>query len=118
MANKSKDKGNRFERLLVKYLETFGIPARRAWGSNGRSMGWHEEVDILAAENIKIQAKVRNKLPSYIKPSEEVDLQIIKEDRGETFVLMRLDDWIQDFNLINDYQKEIVKLKAKRELEE
>ena len=31
---------------------------------------------------------------------------------------MRLDDWIQDFNLINDYQKEIVKLKAKRELEE
>ena len=53
-----------------------------------------KEVDILINDEIKVQAKVRKKLPSYIIPSEHVDIQIIKEDRGKMYVVQELNDWI------------------------
>ena len=47
MPNKSKAKGNRFEREIVECCQANDVPAIRAWGSNGRSLGHHEEVDVL-----------------------------------------------------------------------
>jgi Holliday junction resolvase len=116
MPNRNKQKGNRFERELVKYLETYGINSRRAWGSDGRALGMHEEVDIVAGEDIRIQAKVRKKLPNYLLPNKEVDLQVFKQDRGEILVLMRLDDWIQDYKIIQEKDREIAMLKSELEL--
>ena len=96
MPNKSKAKGNRFEREIVEAIELHDIKAVRAWGSNGKAFGHHEEVDILIDDEIKVQAKVRKALPKWIAPSEHVDVQIIKENRGKIFVVQELNDWLVD----------------------
>ena len=96
MPNKSKAKGNRFEREIVEAIELHDIKAVRAWGSNGKAFGHHEEVDILINDEIKVQAKVRKALPKWIAPSEHVDVQIIKEDRGKMYVVQELNDWLID----------------------
>jgi hypothetical protein len=94
MPNKSKAKGNRFEREIVEAIELHEVKAVRAWGSNGKALGEHEEVDILIDNEIKVQAKVRKVLPKWIKPSEHVDIQVIKEDRGKIYVVQELNDWL------------------------
>ena len=94
MPNKSKAKGNRFEREIVKAVELHDIKCVRAWGSNCKALGCHEEVDILIDDDIKVQAKVRKALPKWIAPSQEVDVQIIKEDRGNIYVVQELNDWL------------------------
>ena len=96
MPNKSKSKGNRFEREIVKAVELHDIKCVRSWGSNGWAFGHHEEVDILINEDIKVQAKCRKALPKWIKPSINVDIQIIKEDRGKIYVVQELNDWLLD----------------------
>ena len=83
MPNKSKAKGNRFEREIVDAVELHEVKCVRAWGSNGRALGHHEEVDILIDDDIKVQAKVRKALPKWIKPNENVDIQAIIEESVE-----------------------------------
>ena len=92
--NKSKAKGNRFEAEIVKAVELHEVKAVRAWGSNGASIGQHPECDILIDDHIKVQAKIRKALPKWIKPSEHVDIQVIKEDRGKMYVVQELNDWL------------------------
>ena len=96
MPHKSKQKGNRYEREIVKAVELHDIKAVRAWGSNGKAFGpeYHEEVDILIDDYIKVQAKIRKALPKWIKPSEHVDITIIREDRGKSYVVQELNDWL------------------------
>ena len=57
MPNRSKEKGNRFERYIVSLCEQADIPAKRAWGSNGMSLGLPEEVDVLIDSDVRVQAK-------------------------------------------------------------
>ena len=98
MSNSSKNKGSRFERQIVKTCELHDIKASRAYMSDGRSLGLHSEVDVLILGgiqgNIKVQAKCRKKLAAHIKPNENVDVQMIKEDRGQIYVVQQLDDWL------------------------
>ena len=94
MPNKSKQKGNRFESEIVKAVELHEVKCVRAWGSNGKALGCHEEVDILIDDGIKVQAKCRKALPNWIRHSENVDVQIIKEDRGKMYVVQELNDWL------------------------
>ena len=97
--NKSKQKGNRFERECVKIAETHGFSAQRAYGSNGGALGESETVDIVIyanSEKIKGQCKVRNKLPKYIKIPEGCDVVFLKEDRGDLYVLQKYDDWLTE----------------------
>ena len=107
MPNKSKAKGNRFEREIVECCQVHDIAAVRAWGSNGRSIGMHEEVDVLIDNTIRVQAKVRARLPQYIIPTDEVDIQVIKQDRGELLVVMRFDDWLTDYRTIMELTNRI-----------
>lgn len=101
----SKQKGNGYERELVKQAEASGLKAKRAWGSDGRSMGMHEEVDCLIADQ-KVQAKRRKAIAKFLKPTEHVDVVVFREDNGTSLVLI---DW---FNWL-DQQKEIVDLKQR-----
>ena len=96
MPSPSKAKGNRFEREIVNKLTSLGIKAKRAWGSNGASLGMHEEVDVLVGSSFKIQAKCRKKIASFLIPTEHVDAVICKEDRGEMLIIMRLDDVLSE----------------------
>ena len=96
MPSPSKAKGNRFEREVVNKAKEAGLSAKRAWGSNGASLGMHEEVDLVIGKKpeIKVQAKCRKKLAAFLQPSEHVDVVVCKQDRGETLVISRLDDWL------------------------
>ena len=48
MASKSKAKGNRIEREVVNIFKEYGYECQRAYGSDGRAMGEHEEVHVKA----------------------------------------------------------------------
>ena len=81
MPSKSKAKGNRFERECVNKAKEYGLDSKRAWGSDGRSVGLHPEVD-LTIENYTVQCKVRKRIAGWLKPSEDVGeshLQLVKE---------------------------------------
>ena len=94
MAHPSKVKGNKFERDVVNKAKEFGLKSKRAYASNGESLGMHAEVDLVI-EDYKIQAKIRKSIASYLVPNENVDAQVIREDRGEAYIVLRLEDWLK-----------------------
>ena len=96
MPSPSKQKGNRFEREIVNKITSLGIKAKRAWGSNGAALGMHEEVDVLIGDNFKVQAKCRKKIASFLIPTEHVDAVVCKQDRGETLIILRFEDWLEN----------------------
>ena len=104
MSHPSKLKGNRFERVIVDKAKDTGLDAKRAWGSNGMALGEHPEVDCLI-DSYKIQAKVRKKLPAYLIPSEEVDMVVFKQDRGEILMLLRYEDWLFERKRFEGYRQ-------------
>ena len=91
MASKNKAKGNRFENECVKKLQDMGFKkVSRAWGSDGRSLGLTEDVDVVA-DDIKIQCKVRKSVPKWLALG-NCDWVLFKQDRGEIYKITRLDD--------------------------
>lgn len=107
-----KQKGNRIERECVNLAKGFDFKSRRAWGSDGRSMGWHEEVDMTIElgdgynnantkwKVFKFQVKGRKAIADYLKPCEHVYGQILKEDRHEPLVTIRYKDLLTLFKRI------------------
>lgn len=97
MSHPSKQKGNRYEREIVDSAKSKGLVAERAWGSNGKALGYTEDVDCVVSygdsQQLRVQAKRRKNLASYLKPSVNVDVQVFREDRGESYVLIRLEDF-------------------------
>ena len=87
MPSKSKRKGNDFERSLVHQAEAKGLVAKRAYASDGQSLGEVSEVDVKVS-GMRIQAKIRKKLPSYLKIDDGVDAVAFRCDRGEPLVLI------------------------------
>jgi Holliday junction resolvase len=101
-----KQKGNRIERECVNLAKGFGFESKRAWGSDGRSLGWHEEVDMTIKINeyvqlYKFQVKGRKAIADYLKPCNEVYGQILKEDRKEALVTIRYKDLLDLFKMIS-----------------
>lgn len=90
MTAPSKVKGNGFEREIVNEARDLNLKAERAYASNGKSLGQHEEVDVMI-EGYRAQCKRRKSLGELYKPNHNVDLQIFREDRGTTFVMMPYD---------------------------
>tara|TARA_R110000824_G_scaffold217210_2_gene403755 strand:+ start:401 stop:709 length:309 start_codon:yes stop_codon:yes gene_type:complete len=91
MASPSKAKGNRFEKECVKKAEEKNLKSKRAWGSDGRSLGLSEKVDLVI-EDYTVQCKVRKRIAKWIKPElEGKHIQVVKEDRGEIYAIVRLE---------------------------
>ena len=99
MPSKSKAKGNRFERQIVDRAKHFDLKAKRAWGSDGRAMGQHEEVDIIIGDKLKVQAKCRKKIGEWMIPNENVDIQVIKGDRTTPLAVLPLDLFLVMYKL-------------------
>lgn len=93
MSSPSKQKGNRYERELVKDAEAKGLPAERAYASNGRALGEVEEVDCIVA-GCRIQAKRRKSIPQYLQIDEGVDAVVFRQDSGESLVLVSWKDFL------------------------
>ena len=105
MSHPSKRKGTKYEREIVNTIndhpDTCGVIAERAYGSNGKALGKSEECDILIqrfepgqlgfiGDEWTVQAKRRARVAGYIKPPEGIDMTMVREDRGETLVVMTL----------------------------
>ena len=99
MPNRSKQKGNRFEREVTNLAKEYSIESKRAYASNGLSLGYAEEVDVLLStpdKKWRVQCKVRKNIASWIKPdSSVVDLQVVKEDRGEIYAILPYEDFLE-----------------------
>ena len=97
--NKSKAKGSRFERECLQIAQNHGFTGERAYGSNGRALGESETVDLVIYANgdkVKVQCKVRKKIAKYIHIPKDCDVTILKEDRGEIYVVQRYNDWLKE----------------------
>ena len=93
MPSKNKARGNRLERLVVNEAKDAGIYAVRAYASNGLSLGEAEDVDVKIGK-YKGQCKMRKKIASFMKPPESCDIALIKEDREDTLVVIRYQDFL------------------------
>ncbi len=100
MTHPSKVKGNKFEREIVRTIKDAGFDGERAYASDGRSLGENEKVDVRATIKGKkylIQAKIRKQIAKWIIPdTDSVDIQIIRQDRGEPLVVQPLSAWLED----------------------
>ena len=94
MPSSSKRKGSTFEREIVNEAIQAGFSAKRAYASNGLSLGFTENVDVVI-DDIKIQCKRRKRVSPVYKVEEGCDLQIFREDRGDTYVVMRWKDFLK-----------------------
>ena len=104
MSSPSKKKGYTFEKQSIDQAVALGLTAERAWGSNGRAKGWHEEVDIMI-EDVRIQCKRRRKLAGHMKPGEHVDAQLIREDYGESFMVLPYSLFLQWLRKLKDVKE-------------
>lgn len=92
MTHPSKVKGNNYERELVKEAQAKGLIAQRAYASNGKALGECEEVDLIV-EGCRIQAKRRKGLPQYLAINDGVDAVVFRQDKGESLVLIKWQDF-------------------------
>lgn len=93
MSSPSKRKGSDWERAIVQMFRDAGLPAERAFASNGRALGCHETVDCIGA-GLKIQAKIRKSLASFLQVPEHCDAVCFRQDRGPGMILMTMDRFI------------------------
>ena len=98
MPHPSKRKANRHEREIVREAGTAGLDAERAYASKGKSLGEVKECDVLVRgrdsdvmDALRIQAKRRKTIASYLEPPEGTDAVVIREDRGENLAVLPLD---------------------------
>jgi hypothetical protein len=90
MTHPNKRRGNDLEREIVNMAAERGLPAKRAWGSNGKALGEHETVDLLLA-GLKVQAKRRKKIASFLEVPDACDAVVFRQDRKPAMVLMSLE---------------------------
>ena len=93
MSHPSKTKGNSYERELVNQAAAKGLCAERAYASNGKALGHAETVDLVVS-GARVQAKRRKSLAAFLKPPEGADVAVFREDRGESYALLRYSDFL------------------------
>jgi len=95
MTAPSKRKGNRFENEVVSMAKDHGFTAKRAYASDGRSLGYGPEVDVVV-DGIPIQCKRRKRIASWLKPFGDARVVAVREDRGETYIIVPYETWLKE----------------------
>jgi Holliday junction resolvase len=91
MSSFAYQKGTDYERELEDRLEKVGLRATRMWGSDGRSRGLPEKVDLVVNGSVHWQLKRPAEIPQYLYPSDENKVKIITENRtGNVWAIMWL----------------------------
>jgi hypothetical protein len=76
----------------VNTAKEVGLSAKRAYASDGRSLGKSEVVDVIV-ENTTIQAKRRKKVAQWLYPDyhgDDVDVVVTRMDRKEALAILPL----------------------------
>ena len=85
----NKARGYRLEKLIVDLAEKMGLPGCRAWGSNGRALGFTEDVDGLIG-GFPFQAKMKKVLPGWARIPESCRAVIFRMDRESPKAMIEL----------------------------
>ncbi len=104
MSHPNKIRGNALEREIVNQSKEEGLSAKRAYASDGRSLGYSEVVDCVV-EDWTIQAKRRKKIAQWLYPEyhgDDVDAVVTRMDRKEALIIMPLGKWIKMMKEIKD----------------
>jgi Holliday junction resolvase len=87
-------RSKRHEREIVRAAEDAGLTAERAWNSNGRSLGEHEECDVrletVDGTSWTVQAKRRKTVAGYLT-TENADVVVTRQDHGENLAVVPFD---------------------------
>ena len=89
------------------------IDGKRAWASDGRSLGLDAEVDVVIGnkeynDEMHIQCKIRKRLPEYIFPKNDaIDSHVIRENRGEAYIVLRYDDYLAEMRRYRQLKDEL-----------
>lgn len=96
-----RNKGIKFEREVVNLFKLWSLRAKRAWGSDGRSMGMSENVDVVAhvlddtdRHAQRYQLKHLKKLPALCNIPEGLSGMILKETGKKPVIVMPLHQYI------------------------
>ena len=98
MSSMQRRKGFAYEREIVDLLKQEGYKAERCWGSNGRTRGLPEAVDVVLTtdeEELWLQLKRKKAISKYLIPTDKIFATIIREDRGENLAVIRLSDLLK-----------------------
>ena len=97
MPSSNARRSKRHEREIVHAAEEAGITAERAWNSDGRSLGEHEECDVRleapGGSTWTVQAKRRRAVANYLT-CDGADVVVTREDRSENLVVLPLDRFL------------------------
>ena len=93
---KNKRKGFAYEAELVNRAKEFGLESKRAWGSNGESIGCDASVDLLVGE-WRIQAKRCKSIVDKYRMNIHQDAVVFREDGSpkNSQVMIRYDDFLE-----------------------
>ena len=91
MANRSKDKGSRFEREAVAILTAAGLDAKRI-PLSGAMRGYKGDVAlVIGGQNLRLECKVRKSGFKFIYDAmSDNDALLVKTDRAEPLVVIGL----------------------------
>lgn len=83
MTSKNKARGNALEYEVVREAHDFGIKAKRAYASNGESLGKHAQVDALVGD-FTVQCKRMKTFPKcyekLLPETHDTDLVVFRQD--------------------------------------
>jgi len=91
--NSSRVKGFNYEREVVNRSKDEGLPARRMWGSDGRSAGYSKDTDLIIAGQ-KFQAKRKKTAPKWTRITKDIDGVVFREDNGVSRVIIGLNEYL------------------------
>tara|TARA_Y100000004_G_C8900444_1_gene406109 strand:+ start:104 stop:442 length:339 start_codon:yes stop_codon:yes gene_type:complete len=112
VTHRNKIRGNNLEREIVNDAKKIGLSAKRAYASDGRSLGKSEVVDVIV-EHTTIQAKRRKKVAQWLYPDyhgDDVDAVVTRMDRKEALAIIPLKRFLRLLQIekenIDDFKQE------------
>ncbi len=105
MTHRNKIRGNNLERECVNIAKEEGLSAKRAYASDGRSLGKSEVVDVMVEEYC-IQAKRRKKVAQWLYPDfhgDDVDIVVTRMDRKDPLAVLPYKEWIRLIKIEKEY---------------
>ena len=112
MTHKNKVRGNNLEREIVNAAKDIGLSAKRAYASDGRSLG-KSEVVYVVVEHTTIQAKRRKKVAQWLYPDyhgDDVDAVVTRMDRKEPLAIIPLKRFLRLLQIekenVDDFEQE------------
>lgn len=75
---------------MLSWIE-YGLKAKRAWGSNGKSLDENESVDVVIHNHnrkVRVQCRCRKRIPAYLQIPKGCEVMAFKQDYGPVLVLI------------------------------